>query len=162
VTMLVRADSLAAQMSQYLIDEISATANIDVRTSTQITAALGTGRLEALTLTNSQTGGTETVSASALLVLIGAEPRTDWLPARLARDVHGFVLTGSDLAQCQDPVATWPLTRPARSLETSIPGVFAAGDIRHGSVKRVASAVGEGSIAATQMNQYLEEQRRRF
>jgi thioredoxin reductase (NADPH) len=162
VTMLVRADSLAAQMSQYLIDEISAIANIDVRTSTEISAAQGTGKLEALTLTDSQTHSTETVSASALLVLIGAEPRTDWLPARIARDEHGFVLTGSDLPEGRDPVGTWPLPRPPRPLETSIPGVFAAGDIRHGSVKRVASAVGEGSIAATQMNQYLEEQHRRF
>ena len=159
VTMLVRADSLAAGMSQYLIDEISAIANIDVRTRTQIAAAQGTGKLEALTLTNTQTHSTETVPASALLVLIGAEARTDWLPARIARDEHGFVLTGSDLSECPDPVATWPLPRPPRALETSIPGVFAAGDIRHGSVKRVAAAVGEGSIAATQMYQYLAEQR---
>jgi thioredoxin reductase (NADPH) len=160
VTILVRDDSLAARMSQYLIDEISATTNIDVRTSTQIAAAQGTAKLEAITLTNTSTGSTETVPAAALLVLIGAEPRTGWLPAQIARDEHGFVVTGSDLLANRDPVATWPLPRPPGALETSIPGVFAAGDIRHGSVKRVAAAVGEGSIAATQMNQYLEEQGR--
>jgi thioredoxin reductase (NADPH) len=160
VTILVRDDSLAARMSRYLIDEISATTNIDVRTSTQIAAAQGSAKLEALTLTNTRTGNTETVPASALLVLIGAEPRTGWLPAQIARDEHGFVITGSDLLAYRDPVATWPLARPPGALETSIPGVFAAGDIRHGSVKRVACAVGEGSIAATQMNQYLEQQGR--
>src|SRR5262249_46068049 len=109
VTILVRADSLAARMSQYLIDEISAAANIDVRTSTQVAAAQGIGKLEGLTLTNTQTRSTETVSASALLVLIGAEPRTNWLPAQIARDEHGFIVTGSDLHECRDPVATWPL-----------------------------------------------------
>jgi len=160
VTILVRDDSLAARMSQYLIDEIGATSNIDVRTHTQVAAAQGIAKLEAITLTNTSTGNTETVPAAALLVFIGAEPRTGWLPAQIARDEHGFVVTGSDLLANRDPVATWPLPRPPGALETSIPGVFAAGDIRHGSVKRVASAVGEGSIAATQMNKYLQEQRR--
>jgi thioredoxin reductase (NADPH) len=91
--------------------------------------------------------------------MIGAEPRSDWLPAEIARDEHGFIVTGSDLA-ARRPANGWPLSRPPRPLETSMPGVFAAGDIRVGSVKRVASAVGEGSIAATQMNQYLEERAR--
>jgi thioredoxin reductase (NADPH) len=160
VTIVVRGSSLAARMSQYLIDEIGATANIDVRTSTQITAAQGTTRLEALTVTDTRCRTTQTVAASVLLVFIGAEPRTDWFPGQIARDEHGFVVTGSDLRADQDAAATWSLPRPPRALETSIPGVFAAGDIRHGSVKRVASAVGEGSIAATQMNQHLEEQGR--
>jgi len=160
VTILVRGDSLAARMSQYLIDEISAMTNIDVRTNTQIAAAGGTAKLESLTLTNTDTGSTETVPASALLIFIGAEPRTGWLPAQVARDEHGFVVTGSDLLAHRDPVSAWPLPRPPGALETSIPGVFAAGDIRHGSIKRVASAVGEGSIAATQMYQYLAERRR--
>ena len=152
VTIVVRGDSLAARMSQYLIDEINATPNIDVRTTTQIAAAEGTGKLEALTLKDTKTGSTQTVPALALVVLIGAVPHTDWLPPRISRDEHGFILTGSDLPGSGNP--------PPRPLETSMPGVFAAGDVRHGSVKRVASAVGEGSIAASQMTQYLQEQKR--
>jgi thioredoxin reductase (NADPH) len=158
VTIVVRGESLAARMSQYLIDEITATANIDVRTGTRIAAAGGTGKLETLTLTNTRTGRTETVPAAALVVLIGAVPHTDWLPPQIGRDEHGFVVTGSDLADGRNPVAIWTLPRPPLPLETSLPGVFAAGDVRHGSAKRVASAVGEGSIAATQMTQYLQNQ----
>ena len=160
VTIVVRGDSLAARMSQYLIDEITATANIDVRTSTQIAAAEGTGQLEALTLTDTRTGSTQTVPASALVILIGAVPHTDWLPPQIGRDEHGFILTGSDLPASRNPAASWTLPRPPRPLETSMPGVFAAGDVRHGSVKRVASAVGEGSIATTQLTQYLQTQAR--
>jgi thioredoxin reductase (NADPH) len=160
VTIIVRGDSLAARMSQYLIAEITATANIDVRTTTQIASAAGTGRLEALTLTNTKTGTTQTVPASALIVLIGAVPHTDWLPLHIGRDQRGFILTGSDLPAGGNPAASWALPRPPLPLETSMPGVFAAGDVRHGSVKRVASAVGEGSIAATQLTQYLQNQAR--
>ncbi len=158
VTIVIRGGSLAARMSQYLIDEISAAANIDVRPSTQIAGAEGTGRLEALALTDTQTGSTQTVAASALVVLIGAVPHTDWLPSHIGRDEHGFILTGSDLRTGGNPAASWTLPRPPLPLETSLPGVFAAGDVRHGSIKRVASAVGEGSIAATQMTQYLQKQ----
>ncbi|HEY2552186.1 MAG TPA: FAD-dependent oxidoreductase [Streptosporangiaceae bacterium] len=157
VTIVIRGDSLAARMSQYLIDEISATANIDVRARTRIAAADGTGKLETLTLTNTGTGRTQTVPASALVVLIGAVPHTEWLPPQIGRDEHGFVVTGSDLAGVGNPAASWTLPRPPLALETSLPGVFAAGDVRHGSVKRVASAVGEGSIAATQVTQYLQK-----
>ena len=157
ITIVVRGGSLAARMSQYLIDEISATPNIDVRTTTQIAAAEGAGKLEALTLTDTKTGSTQTVPASALLVLIGAVPHTDWLPPHISRDGYGFILTGSDLSGGHPPASRTP-PRPPLRLETSMPGVFAAGDVRHGSVKRVASAVGEGSIAATQMTQYLQEQ----
>ena len=160
VTIVIRGESLAARMSQYLIDEIAASANIDVRTSTVIGAAEGTARLEALALTDSSAGRTETVPASALLVMIGAEPRSDWLPAEIVRDEHGFIITGSAPADSRNPAALSTRSGPPRSLETSLPGVFAAGDIRNGSVKRVASAVGEGSIAATQMNQYLEHEGR--
>ena len=156
VTIVVRGDSLAARMSQYLIDEIGATANIDVRTGTQIAGAEGSGQLEALTLKDTTTGSAETVPAGALVVLIGARPHTDWLPPDIGRDGHGFVVTGSDLAEGQDPAARWALPRPPFPFETSLPGVFAAGDVRHGSVKRVASAVGEGSIASTQVTQYLQ------
>ena len=160
VTIVIRGESLAARMSQYLIDEIAASANIDVRTTTVIGAAEGTARLEALALTDSSAGRTETVPASALLVMIGAEPRSDWLPAEIVRDEHGFIITGSAPADSRNPAALSTRSGPPRSLETSLPGVFAAGDIRNGSVKRVASAVGEGSIAATQMNQYLEHEGR--
>jgi thioredoxin reductase (NADPH) len=160
VTIVVRGGSLAARMSQYLIDEITATPNIDVLTGTRIAAAEGTGRLEALALTDTKTGRTETVPASALVVLIGAVPHTDWLPPQIGRDEHGFVLTGNDLAGGGNPAASWTLPRPPFPLETSLPGVFAAGDVRHGSVKRVASAVGEGSIATTQVTQYLQNQAR--
>jgi len=156
VTIVVRGDSLAARMSHYLIGEIGATANIDVRTSTQIAGAEGSGQLEALTLKDTKTGSVETVPAGALVVLIGARPHTDWLPPDIARDGHGFVVTGSDLAGGGNPAARWAPPRPPYPLETSVPGVFAAGDVRHGSVKRVASAVGEGSIASTQVTQYLQ------
>jgi thioredoxin reductase (NADPH) len=158
VTIVIRGDSLAARMSQYLIDEINATPNIDVRTRTQIVAAEGAGKLEALTLTETKTGSTASVPAAALVVLIGAVPHTDWLPPSIGRDEHGFILTGSDLPSAGEPPAGRPLRRPPFPLETSIPGVFAAGDVRHGSVKRVASAVGEGSIATTQINQHLQDQ----
>jgi thioredoxin reductase (NADPH) len=157
VTIVVRGDSLAARMSQYLIDEITATANIDVRINTQITAAEGAGKLETLTVQDTKTGSTTTVPASALVVLIGAVPHTGWLPPRIRRDEHGFILTGSDLSPGANPAASWTLPRPPLPLETSLPGVFTAGDVRHGSVKRVASAVGEGSIAATQMYRYLHK-----
>jgi thioredoxin reductase (NADPH) len=160
VTIVVRGDFLAARMSQYLIDEITATANIEVRTSTQIAAAEGTGKLEALTLTDTKTGSTQTVPAAALVVLIGAVPHTDWLPPPIGRDEHGFIVTGSDLPGGGNPAAGWASLRPPLPLETGMPGVFAAGDVRHGSVKRVASAVGEGSIATTQINQYLQSQTR--
>jgi thioredoxin reductase (NADPH) len=156
VTLLVRRDSVAATMSQYLIDEINATANIDIRHNTEGAGADGDEQLEALALLDNRTGNKESVSASALFVLIGAEPHTDWLPAGIQRDKRGFLLTGSDLRR-DNPPAGWPLQRPPLPLETSMPGVSAAGDVRQRSVKRVASAVGEGSIAAMQVSQYLQE-----
>jgi thioredoxin reductase (NADPH) len=155
VTIVLRDASLAARMSQYLIEEISATPNINVRPSTQIAAAEGTGHLEALSLKDTTTGETEAVAAAALVVLIGAVPHTDWLPPEICRDQHGFILTGNDLPDGGNPA---PGRRPPLPLETSLSGVFAAGDVRHGSVKRVASAVGEGSVASTQITQYLQNQ----
>jgi thioredoxin reductase (NADPH) len=160
VTVLVRGDSLAARMSRYLIDEITAAPNIDVRTSTQIAAAEGTGKLDALVLSDTKTGSSTRVPAAALVVLIGAVPHTAWLPPRISRDAHGFLRTGTELATSTDPAASWDLPRSPFPLESSLAGVFAAGDVRSGSAKRVASAVGEGSIAATQMYQYLQEQAR--
>ena len=145
VTLLVRAPSLSAGMSNYLVREIDATPNVAVRTRTVVVGGGGEGRLRELVLREEGSTGEEaTVAADALFVLIGARPRTDWLPGEIARDQDGFLLTGEDVAAG----SRWPLERRPLALETSFPGVLAAGDVRHGSVKRVASAVGEGSVAA--------------
>ncbi|HWC26486.1 MAG TPA: NAD(P)/FAD-dependent oxidoreductase [Solirubrobacteraceae bacterium] len=143
VTLVVRAESLAAGMSHYLVREVKATPNVEARSGTAVVGGGGEGRLQELVLHTSATGEETTVPADALFVLIGARPRVDWLPAAIARDERGFVLTGDDLRDHAD----WPLERRPLLLETSMPGVLAAGDVRHASVKRVASAVGEGSIA---------------
>jgi thioredoxin reductase (NADPH) len=153
VTLLVRRDSVAATMSQYLIDEINGTDNIDIRHNTEVAGAEGAEQLDALILRDNRTGTTESVPASALFVLVGADPHTDWLPATVQRDERGFLLTGADLRRGEPD--GWLLQRAPSPLETSLPGVFAAGDVRQRSIKRVASAVGEGSIAATQVTQYL-------
>jgi thioredoxin reductase (NADPH) len=157
VTMLVRGASLAEAMSDYLIREIQAAPNIVVRYHTEAVDGHGNGHLTALTLKDRTTGTTETVPATALFILIGAEPHTDWLPERIRRDRWGFVLTGTDLLADGRPPASWPLGRPPTPLETSLPGVFAVGDVRHGSTKRVASAVGEGSIAIRLIHEYLSQ-----
>ena len=155
VTLLVRGPSLTESMSEYLIKEIAGTPNIAVRPNTVVTGGGGTGRLETLTLQDQMSSTTETVPAAAVFVLIGAEPRTQWLPDSVARDRWGFLLTGADLLTGGHPPGGWPLPRPPLFLETSLPGVFAVGDVRHGSVKRVASAVGEGSIAIRLVHDYL-------
>ena len=139
---MVRARSLRAGMSDYLVRQVEATENIEVRLGTEVVGGGGEGRLEHLELRERASGSTTTVEAQGLFLLIGARPNTEWLPSEVERDAQGFVLTGSDL-----PEGVWPLDRSPFLLETSLPGVFAAGDIRHGAVKRVASAVGEGSIA---------------
>jgi thioredoxin reductase (NADPH) len=140
VTLVVRAPSLGAGMSHYLVRAVEATENIEVRTSTLVVGGGGDGRLQHLVL-RSGSGQEDTVAADALFVLIGARPNVDWLPPEIARDTYGFLLTGADLD------GRWPLERRPLSLETSMPGVLATGDVRHASVKRVASAVGEGAIA---------------
>jgi thioredoxin reductase (NADPH) len=150
VVLLVRAQTLEAGMSDYLIRAIAATPNVDVRTGTAVAGGGGDGHLQHLVLRESRTGEQETVAADALFVLIGAHPHTGWLPPQMARNASGFLLTGDELADGCD----WPLERRPYALETSMPGVLAAGDVRHSSVKRVASAVGEGSIA-TQLAQTL-------
>jgi thioredoxin reductase (NADPH) len=155
VTLLVRGPSLTESMSEYLIKEITGTPNIAVRHNTVVTGGGGTGRLESLTLQDRLSGTTETVPAAAVFVLIGAEPRTQWLPDSIVRDRWGFVVTGTDLLADGQPPEGWPLPRPPMFLETSLPGVFAVGDVRRGSVKRVASAVGEGSIAIRLVHDYL-------
>ena len=154
VTLLVRSASLAASMSEYLITEIDAAENIEVCFNTRVIDGGGEGRLEHLVLKESLTGSTETVPTAALFVLIGAEPRTGWLSEDIVRDRGGYVVTGQELLRRSPEV--WPLERPPMLLETSMPGVFAAGDMRHGTVKRVASAVGEGSIAIPQIHSYLD------
>jgi thioredoxin reductase (NADPH) len=158
VTILARGDALGRTMSDYLVKELQASDTITVRLGTQVVAAGGAGRLERLTLHHAHTGATETFPAAALFILIGAQPRTEWLAETLARDQHGFVLTGPDLLRGGRPPPGWPLDRLPLLLETSLPGVFAAGDVRHRSIKRVASAVGEGSIAIQLANQYLGQQ----
>jgi thioredoxin reductase (NADPH) len=159
VTMLVRGSSLADSMSDYLVQEIAATPNIVVRHNVVVAGGAGSGRLETLTLRDQWTGATETVQAAAIFVLIGAEPRTQWLPAALQRDRWGFVVTGTNLLVGGRLDEQWPLARPPMFLESSVPGVFAAGDVRQGSVKRVASAVGEGSIAIRMVHDYLRDSR---
>ena len=143
VTLLVRAESLSIGMSHYLVRQVEATPKIEVRLGTDVIDGGGSSRLEHLVLRARDTGHEETVSADALFLMIGARPLTEWLPPELQRDEQGFLLTGSDVRVSD----TWQLDRAPFLLETSIPGVFAAGDVRHGSVKRVASAVGDGSVA---------------
>ncbi len=155
VTLLARGDSLAASMSDYLIKEIEAAENIHVRLNTQVIDGGGEGRLEHLVLKDSASGHTETVPAAALFVLIGAEPHTEWLPEKIERDDRGYVITGRDLSRYGQPRRGWRLERLPLLMETSMAGVFAVGDVRHGSVKRVASAVGEGSIAVQMVHEYL-------
>ena len=157
VTLLVRGGSLADGMSAYLVEELQRAGNVAVRLRTEVTAVEGAGRLEAVTVRDGVTEATETLPAAALFILIGAEPHTDWLASAVERDERGFVLTGRDLLRAGRPPQGWPLDRPPLLLETSLPGVFAAGDVRHGSVKRVASAVGEGAIAIQLVHQYLGE-----
>ncbi len=143
VTLVVRASSLGEGMSHYLVRAVEAAPNVEVRTGTQVVGGGGDGRLQQLVLRERATDKEETVPADALFVMIGARPHSDWLPADIARDGHGFLLTGPDIPDGYE----WPLERPPFPLETSMPGVLAVGDVRHGSVKRVASAVGEGAIA---------------
>jgi thioredoxin reductase (NADPH) len=159
VTMLVRGQSLAEGMSEYLVKEITSTPNIAVRSGAVVTGGAGTGRLESLTIQDQASGVIETVPAAAAFVLIGAEPRTQWLPDNIKRDRWGFVVTGTDLMAGGHPPESWPLQRPPMLLESSLPGVFAVGDVRCGSVKRVASAVGEGSVAIRLIHDYLSGDR---
>jgi thioredoxin reductase (NADPH) len=155
VTVLVRGPSLADSMSEYLIREIESAPNIAVRHRVAVTGGAGQSRLESLTLTDLDSGAAESAEAAALFVLIGAEPRTQWLPHTVRRDQSGFVITGTDLLEGGQPNGQWPLRRLPLFLESSLPGVFAAGDVRHGSVKRVASAVGEGSTAIRLVHDHL-------
>ena len=149
VTLLVRRDSMAATMSDYLIQDIGRLPNVEVRTQCEAVEGRGRTKLEELILKNRSTGKTDTLPIDAFFVMIGASPYTDWLPDRIQRDEHGFIITGPSVSQ--------PTRRPPSSFETSLPGVFAAGDVRRDSVKRVASAVGEGSVAIHFIHDYLAD-----
>ena len=155
VTILVRGDSLAKSMSSYLIEQIEARRNIEVRTGARVAAAVGETQLDGLEISGPD--GAEALDATAMFVFIGAEPHTEWVGDRVARDAHGFVLAGLDVAALDGHVR-WPLERDPFLLETSLPGVFVAGDVRHRSIKRVASAVGEGSMSVQFIHQYLADQ----
>jgi thioredoxin reductase len=154
VTVLVRSESLATSMSHYLLREIDAAPNVDVRYHVQVVDGTGTDHLESLVLEDRQTRTRQAVPADGLFVLIGSQPRTDWLGDDLARDQWGFILTGPDVLSDSD--VRWQADRPPLPYETSLPGVFAAGDVRRGSVKRVASAVGEGAVTIPLVHRYLE------
>lgn len=159
VTILVRGNSLAAKMSQYLVDRIAQTSTIEVCLETEVAAVKGTGHLEQITLVNRRTGVEEARPAAAIFIFTGAEPQTEWLTDIVQRDRYGFIPTGPQLLENGKAPKDWPLTRAPYLLESSVPGIFVVGDVRAQSVKRVASAVGEGSIAVQFVHQYLSEGR---
>ena len=157
VSMLVRGDSLTKSMSQYLIEQIAATENISVCTGCSVIEVKGEMHLEAIVIADAKMGETRTVPTTSLFVFIGASPRTDWLDGIVERDAQGFILAGPDLTRDRQRPKGWTLDRDPFLLETNIPGIFVAGDVRRGSVKRVASGVGEGSIAVQFIHQYLSK-----
>jgi thioredoxin reductase (NADPH) len=156
VNIALRGDDLGKTMSRYLVDQIERTENIRVLRRTIVCATHGDGRLEQVTLQGPE-GQTRTLEAAALFVFIGAMPNTDWLDDCVMRDGRGFILTGPDVMRDGKPPRDWPLERDPFLLEASVPGIFCAGDVRHGSVKRVASGVGEGSVAISFVHQYLAD-----
>jgi thioredoxin reductase (NADPH) len=158
VALLIRGESLQSSMSHYLIQQLEAIDNVSVRTHTQVAEVHGDDHLRRLVLRSTLDGGTETVDSGYLFVFIGAAPRTEWLDGVLVRDERGFVCTGPDLIRENQPPPGWPLERDPYYMESSVPGVFVAGDVRSASVKRVASAVGEGAMAVTLVHRYLGEQ----
>ncbi len=155
VTLLVRGDSFAESMSSYLVRAIESTPNVVVRHRTEVIDGTGNGSLESIKLADRANDTAEEVSAAALFIMIGGEPHTQWLPDEIARDEQGYVITGRDLLQ--EPGVHWECDREPMTLETSIPGVFAAGDIRQGSIKRVASAVGDGATVVPLVHEHLRE-----
>jgi thioredoxin reductase (NADPH) len=155
--MIIRGPNLSATMSHYLIDQIAGTPNIEVVPNTSVVEVHGETSLEAITVANSQTGEVKTVPTTALFIFIGATPHTDWLAGVVERDEYGFILSGADLIRNGKPPKGWKLERDPFLLETSVPGIFVAGDVRAHSVKRVASAVGEGSMGVQFIHKYLGE-----
>uniref|UniRef100_UPI001892464D NAD(P)/FAD-dependent oxidoreductase n=1 Tax=Catenulispora rubra TaxID=280293 RepID=UPI001892464D len=156
VVLLVRGESLEQEMSTYLIKQIAAIASIEVRTHTEVAGAAGDSHLEQLTLRDTRTDATETVAATWLFAFIGAAPDTAWLGPRFLRDDSGCLVTGNDIAALGTPQPAWPLARAPYHLETTVPGVFAAGDVRSWSGRRVAAVVGEGSMAVMLVHKYLD------
>ena len=157
VVILVRGASLDSTMSQYLIDQVKKTPNIQLWTHAAVAEVHGESHLEEISVLCSDTGKTERVAANAMFIFIGALPRTDWLANVVERDERGFILTGPDLIRNGQRPKGWTLDRDPFLLETNVPGLFAVGDVRHGSVKRVASGVGEGSVAVQFIHQYLSK-----
>ena len=157
VVVVYRGDSLRKSMSEYLVKQVEGRENIEVRLNSSVVEAEGEDHLERIVIKNSASGETEIVPTQALFILIGAVPHTDWLEGVVERDERGFILAGPDLSKHGERPKGWKLDRDPYLLETSVPGVFVAGDVRHGSIKRCASAVGEGSIAVQFVHQYLRE-----
>jgi thioredoxin reductase (NADPH) len=157
VVMLMRGPSLASTMSQYLIDQIKATPNIQLWTHASVSEVHGETHLEEISVLCSDSSQVERVPASTMFIFIGALPMTDWLDGVVQRDDRGFILTGPDLVSGDHGLKGWTLDRDPFLLETNIPGIFAVGDVRHSSVKRVASGVGEGSVAVQFIHQYLSK-----
>jgi thioredoxin reductase (NADPH) len=155
VVILCRSNDLRNGMSEYLVKQIEDALNIELRVNSGVIEAFGEDHLERLTIKNSATGEEETVPARSLFIFIGAAPRTEWLEGSVERDERGFILSGPDLMRNGKWPKNWTEDRDPYLLETSVPGIFVAGDVRHGSVKRVASGVGEGSIAVQFIHQYL-------
>ena len=156
VTMLVRCSNLEKEMSQYLIDQINNTPNIDVKTNTELVGVKGTNCLEAIQIKDGLSGEECSVQTPAITIFVGAVAHTEFLEGVLERDRTGFIVTGSDLIQDGKPPRNWPLKRDPYPLETSMPGIFAVGDVRQGAIRRVASAVGDGAVVVSSVNQYLK------
>jgi thioredoxin reductase (NADPH) len=155
VTLVVRGDSFAKSMSSYLVRAVESSPNVVVRHRTEVVDGAGDGSLECITLADRERDSVEEVSAAALFIMIGGEPHTEWLPDQIARDRRGYVITSRDLLE--QPGVGWEYHREPLTLETSMPGVFAAGDVRQGSIKRVASAVGEGATVVRLVHEHLRQ-----
>jgi len=153
VTLLCRGETLAKSMSRYLIEQLEARSNVITRYGAEVVAAHGDAALESIEVRNGTSGETERLESGGLFIFIGADAETGWLPREIVLDEHGYVLTGSEVRAA----GRWELERDPYLLETSVPGIFASGDVRYGPVKRVAAAVGEGSMAIAFVHQYLRE-----